>query len=173
MTHSVEILRRIPKDKEVLLVVTELFPCAESFQGKNSVTTHCHFFTARYDEFPDPAPFQWCVQKEHVEFKVGDKIKVKAGIYVDTKKRQSVSFIEKVHDVDKKESRIHAPVKNDTNSGERHVPINFSNPAVMGSLWSIAMGHSIQYYKDRKDATEEKVLAFAQRLHEDYHQIML
>lgn len=169
MSHPKEILRRIPEGKEVLLTVTELDVCAENFPGKNTKTTYCHFFMAQYSEFPEPEPFQWCVQKDQVEFKVGDTIKVKAGTYADTKKRQSVTFIEKASPVGHREIMKKIAETPTTFYEPKHRPVNNHNPAVMGSLWSIALGHAIQFNKDKKNVTMVDVLLDAALLEADYN----
>ena len=89
------LVRRLTEGKEFELTVTDLNQkYQDSFTGKNGVTKYCHFFKASYSEFPEPVDFQWCRDIDSVtEFKVGDIIKVKAGTYVASKNRQSVTFI--------------------------------------------------------------------------------
>lgn len=169
MSHPVEILRKLVKGTEYQLTITDLEICRDSFAGNNGNTMYCHFFMGQYSEWPDPVPFQWCIQRAQVaEFKIGDTILVKAGDYVASKNRQSVTWIRTIPKnqrqamqdiVDNK-----PPVK-----GERQVHLNNTNPAVMGSLWSIALGHAIQFNKDKKNVTMKEVLLDAALLEADYN----
>jgi hypothetical protein len=53
--------------------------------------------------------------------------------------------------------------------GQRQVS---SNPQVMGSLWSICIGHAINFNKDRKGADIKSVLLDAAVLENDFKQRM-
>lgn len=170
MSHPVEILRKLVKGQEYQLIITDLEICKDSFPGSNGNTTYCHFFMGQYSEWPDPVSFQWCIQRGQVsEFKVGDTILVKAGEYVASKNRQSVTWL---RTIPKNQKQVMQDIVDNKPApkGERHMPVNNSNPAVMGSLWSIALGHAIQFNKDKKCVTMKDVLIDAALLESDYNQ---
>ncbi len=170
-----KILYILDQTKQVHVEVSELTPYGSEFPSTNSPDgkMKCHRFMGKYADFPHPVYLQWCNPNPDVaEFKNGDTILIQPRKYVAAHGIQSVEFLSVVNKPGQRQQMEAIISKPSTPAGERRVPEN-TNPAVMGSLWSIAMGHAINYYKDRKDSTEEKVLAFAQRLHEDYHKVML
>lgn len=175
---STILVRKLTEGKEFELLITELLQNQDSFPAKNGGTKYCHFFKGLYSEFPEPVDFQWCKDVNSVtEFKEGDTIKVKAGSYVASKNRQSVTFVSKVLPVGLKqkiEEQIKDVVAPSKPASRPHYDTPQENdPQIMGRLWSISMGHAIQFYKDRKDATEEKVLEFADSLRLHYQQSVL
>lgn len=175
---STILIRKLTEGKEFNIKIVELKENQDNFPSKaTGGTKYCHFIKASYDDFPEPVDFQWCKDQDTVtEFKVGDTIKIKAGAYVSSKNRQSITFISKAPPIglkEKLEEEIKQVVNPNKQIDKHRECLSESDPQVMGRLWSISMGHAIQYYKDRKDATEEKVLAFADELRLHYQQSTL
>lgn len=171
----------LPRDRDIDVLVSDLKPAGKLFPSNKSKNPdgqiRCHMFMAQYSEFPNPVPVQWCNSNPGVtEFKNGDRIKILGGNYNNDALIQSVTWKGTLAK-ETQQQPMKAVVNNSTapgvvQKGERRVLDN-PNPQVMGSLWSICMGHAINFYKDRKDGTEKKVLAFAQALHDDYEKVIL
>lgn len=173
----------LPRDKQIEVIVSEVAPEPNLFPSEKSKAAdgfiRCHRFMGHYTDFPHPVLLQWCNSNLSLsEFKNGDRILIQPGVYNNEALIQNVKWI-KTAPRENQRAKMEAIVNSNPLTsefpqpkGERRVMDN-PNPQVMGSLWSICMGHAINFYKDRKDGTEKKVLDFAQVLHDDYEKVIL
>lgn len=172
MSDVKTLIRKLTEEKEHFVTVLSLDQGKDTFTSNGGQTKYCHFFSAQSHMYDVPVELQWCNDSPFVtEFKVGETIKVLAKKYVPGKGRQSVQFVpQESHQVPPPVSlpaQSVGALKNSKGEVYNDIPRN-ANPSIMGSLWSICMGHAVQFYKDRKDGTEEKVILFAEKLMKEY-----
>ena len=175
-----KIVRKLDETKQVEVMVSDLQHKGSTFQSANSPdgVMKCHRFKGKWENFPEPCELQWCNSNDMVtEFKNGDTILIKPGKYNMAAGIQSVSFIQVVPKQNQRQ------VMQDIADGKTvapkpvHANTSNSNPQVMGSLWSICIGHAIQFNKDRVDKkgnplTMKDVLLDAAVLENDFKQKM-
>ena len=172
----------LDQTKQVKVVVSELTPWGAQFPSLNSPdgVMKCHRFKGKWENFPEASELQWCNANPTVtEFKNGDTILIQPGKPNVAAGVQSVSFIQVVPKQNQRQ------MMQDIADGKtlpppatpvKHLNGN-ANPQVMGSLWSICIGHAIQFNKDRVDAkgkplTMKDVLMDAALLENDFKQKM-
>ncbi len=169
----------LPREKQVLVVVTDLVPAGKLFASAKSKAPdgqiRCHMFKGQYEAFPHPVSLQWCNSNATVtEFKNGDTILIQPGNYNNEALIQSVTWIKtapRENQRAKMEAIVNGTAPVEATKGERRVPEN-SNPSVMGTLWSICVGHAVQFNKDRKGVTMKDVLIDAAMLETDFNNRM-
>lgn len=168
----------LPRDKQVEVIVSDLVPAGKLFPSDKSKAAdghiRCHMFKGQYADFPHPVSLQWCNSNNTVtEFKNGDKILIHPGNYNNEALIQSVKWIktaQRENQRAKMEAIINETQPQNTKV-ERRVSEN-PNPQVMGSLWSICIGHAINFNKDRKGISIKDVLLDAAVLEQDFKQRM-
>lgn len=158
MTDISQVINYIlPRDKQVEVIVSELRPASKLFPSGKSKNPdgniRCHSFMAQYSEFPNPVPVQWCNSNVGVsEFKNGDRILISGGVYNNDFLIQSVTWVKTFPKENQRQimQAIADTAPTTSPKGERRVSDN-SNPSVMGTLWSICIGHAVTLNKDRQD----------------------
>jgi len=172
----------LPRGKQIHVIVTDLIPAGKLFPSAKSKAAdgqiRCHMFKGQYEDFPHPVSLQWCNSNLTVtEFKNGDRILIQPGNYNNEALIQSVSWV-KTEPRENQRAKMEAIINNEpltaplpAPQGQRRVSDN-PNPQVMGSLWSICIGHAINFNKDRKGADIKSVLLDAAVLENDFKQRM-
>jgi len=154
--------------------VKEIYPAADSFLSSKGAqqggTIYCHYIDLEVNGFPEIHKVQWCNNNREVtEFGKGDDIKVICSNTNIGKGMHTVKFEMVV-----KTKMQKAQLEHFKNSGTSEVETfkdpgeKNKNPIIGGTLWSVCLGHAIQFHKDRKGSTMQDAMLDAVFLEEDY-----
>lgn len=156
--------------------VLDITPAADSFisqKGEGAgARMYCHFIEIAVLGFPETHKVQWCNSNQTVtEFAKGDDIKI---ICTSTSIGKGMHTIKFEHLVATKIQKTTQEFLKNTGASEKEKEkfvdpgVKNTNPMIGGTLWSVCLGHAVQFHKDRKTSTIQDAMMDAVFLEEDY-----
>lgn len=154
--------------------VKEIYPAADSFastKGANAGgTIFCHFLDLEVVGFPDIHKVQWCNNNKDIsEFGKGDDIKIIVSGTNIGKGMQTIKFEQVVKTkMQKVQTDLYKNTGVEKKDDFKDPGVKNNNPIIGGTLWSVCLGHAIQFHKDRKGSSIKDAMMDAVFLEEDY-----